>query len=248
MPVTQPAARPSFVLVHGGAHGAWCWDRLVPELEALPGVACIRAVDLPGHGTRAHEKPLVEITRADYIAAVAAAIEEDDLRDVVLVGHSMAGISVPWAATRMPERIRHLVLISTTTPPAGESVLDVMTHHPLSPIRDGIDFAKMFCNDLLPADREWLLSQLCDEPPGPQSEKVEAWEKPADLPVTYVLLERDQALAPALQREVAERLRVDRIVPFDAGHSAFVSRPRELARLLADLAGLPIDRGASHAQ
>ena len=49
---------------------------------------------------------------------------------------------------------------------------------------------------------------------------------------TYILLERDEALPPAYQREQARNANVDEVVPFDAGHSAFVSRPRELAELL----------------
>ncbi len=42
----------SFVLVHGGAHGAWCWDRLVPHLKAHSEVGNVVAVDLAGHGAR----------------------------------------------------------------------------------------------------------------------------------------------------------------------------------------------------
>ena len=43
-----------FILVHGGFHGAWCWERLVPELEACGHKAL--AIDLPGHGARAAEE------------------------------------------------------------------------------------------------------------------------------------------------------------------------------------------------
>jgi hypothetical protein len=55
---------------------------------------------------------------------------------------------------------------------------------------------------------------------------------PTGLPTTYVLLEQDEALPPDFQREQARNAGVQEIVPFDAGHSAFVSRPRELAALL----------------
>jgi len=224
-----------FVLVHGGAHSGSCWERLVPELEALPQVAGVLAVDLSGRGRRAGVRPLEEITREHYIADVVADIEGADLRDVVLVGHSLAGISVPWAAARLPERVRHLVLLSTTTPPPGRSVNDVMAEHPLSPLRRGIDFQRMFCNDLGEAEAQWLLTRLCDEPPGPLGEKVDAVSLPEGLASSFVLLERDEALPPDYQREQAATVGVDRIVPFDSGHSAFVSRPRDLAALLVGL-------------
>ena len=41
-----------FVLVHGTSFGAWCWDRVIPELERLGHTAI--AVDLPGHGEKTH--------------------------------------------------------------------------------------------------------------------------------------------------------------------------------------------------
>jgi pimeloyl-ACP methyl ester carboxylesterase len=44
---TQPAS-PTFILVHGGWHGAWCWNKVLPLLKEK-GVNAI-AIDLPGHG------------------------------------------------------------------------------------------------------------------------------------------------------------------------------------------------------
>lgn len=54
-----------FVLVHGGSHAAWCWDRLVPLLAADERVGAVVAVDLSGHGSKAKAKPLEQISRAD---------------------------------------------------------------------------------------------------------------------------------------------------------------------------------------
>lgn len=56
----------SFVLVHGAAHGAWCWERLIPILLASPQVEEVVAIDLVGHGTRIEEKPLKAICLGDY--------------------------------------------------------------------------------------------------------------------------------------------------------------------------------------
>ena len=221
----------SFVLVHGGAHGAWCWDHLVPHLRVDPRVDTVLAVDLTGHGTRLDAKPPESITVADYVDDVVHAIERADLRDVVLVGHSMAGITLPGAASRVANRIRRLIYLSTTNPPVGHSIMDSM-QHPLSPLSRGVDFQTMFCNDLDEAMTQWLFARLGEEPPGPMNEPVVAAPAAASLPSTYILLERDEALPPALQREQARNACADEIVPFDAGHSAFASRPRELAQLL----------------
>ncbi len=220
-----------FVLVHGGAHGAWCWERLVPLLATDGRVGAVVAVDLSGHGSKAKVKPLEQISRSDYVADVVTAIEAANLREVVLVGHSLAGITIPLVAAQIPERMRRVVYLSTSNPLPGQSLNQLM-EHPLSPFSRGADFREMFCNDLDAETREWLLSKIGDEPPGPLNELMPTVRLPESLPSTYILLTEDQALVPDFQREQAANAGVDEIVTLDAGHSAFASKPAELARLL----------------
>ncbi len=221
----------NFVLVHGGSHGSWCWDRLVPHLRSDARVEYVLAIDLPGHGARRNVKPLEAITLADYVDHVVREIESQNMQRVVLVGHSLAGITIPRVAARVPDRIQRLIYLSTSNPLAGQSIADLM-QHPLSPLSRGVDFHKMFCNDLDEEATAWLRSNLEPEPPGPINEPVSPVVVPSGLKSTYILLERDEALPPAFQREQAQNANVDEVVSFDAGHSAFVSRPRELADLL----------------
>jgi len=221
----------SFVLVHGGAHGAWCWDRVLPFLRSDRRVEEVVAVDLTGHGARRDAKPLEAITLDDYVGDVVREIEDRNLRDVVLVGHSLAGITIPQVAARIPDRVRRLIHLSTSYPAAGRSIDDLMKH-PLSPVSRGVDFEVMFCNDLDEETSQWLLSRLCPEPPGPMAQPLAPAPLPAGIDSIYVLLERDETLPPELQREQARAAGVREIVPFDSGHSAFASRPRELAALL----------------
>jgi len=234
----DPAAGPaeasmtSFVLVHGGAHGAWCWDRLVPALERDPRVERVLAVDLPGHGARLDVRPQAEIALGDYVDAVVGDIEAADLRGVVLVGHSLAGITVPHVAARLPDRIRRVVYLSTTNPALGHSVMDELAANPLSPISRGIDVSEAFCSDLDPATAAWLRGRLGPEPPGPMEEKVTRVAGPAWIPSTYVVLERDEVLPPAYQLEHANRIGAGEIVRLAAGHSAFASQPEALAGIL----------------
>lgn len=224
-----------FVLIHGGSHAAWCWDRLVPLLAADERVGKVVAVDLSGHGSKVDIKPLAQIRRSDYVADVVTAIEGGDLREVVLVGHSLAGITLPLAAAQIPERMRRLVYLSTSNPLPGQSLNQLM-QHPLSPFSLGADFQEMFCNDLDAETREWLLSNIGDEPPGPLSEPMPRVQLPDSLPSTYILLAQDQALVPEFQREQAANAGVDEIVTLDAGHSAFASKPAELAGILLNYA------------
>jgi pimeloyl-ACP methyl ester carboxylesterase len=220
-----------FVLVHGGSHGGWCWERLVPLLAADDRVGSVMAVDLSGHGSRANIKPIDQISRGDYVDDVVGDIESANLQDVILVGHSLAGITIPLVAARVPDRMRRLVYLSTSNPVPGQTLNQLM-QHPLSPFSLGADFKEMFCNDLDAESREWLLSRLENEPLGPMDEPMPAVTLPESMASTYILLEQDQALVPGFQREQAVNAGVDEVVTLDAGHSAFVSKPAELARLL----------------
>lgn len=221
------------VLVHGGAHGAWCWERLTPHLRASAAIGQVVAVDLLEDALALAAKPLQEVTLEDYVAGLVARIERLDLEDILLVGHSMAGITVPAVAHRIPRRIRRVIYLSSSNPPVGQSVADLMAH-PLSPLSRGLEFRQTFCNDLDEADTQWLLGNLREDPVAPFNTAVDHCALPPGIPATYVVLDRDEALPPAFQLEQARNARVDEVRHFDAGHSAFVSRPADLARLLLE--------------
>ena len=227
----EEALMSSFVLVHGASHGAWCWERVIPWLEADARVEQVVALDLPGRAALRDVKPADEITLQDYVDHVVDELDRLALRDVVLVGHSLAGLTLPPVSHRVPERLRRLVYLASSNPPKGQTVMDLMTK-PLSPISRGVSMEQMFCNDIDEETSQWLMSQLCDEPPLPMQTPVEITRPPKGVPSTYVLLEQDETLPPPYQREQAETAAVDEVVTFDSGHSAFAAKPRELAELL----------------
>ena len=109
----------TMVLVHGGGLGKECWDPLLPFLDGE-----VLAVDLPGRGNRPADLSKVGI--ADFVAAVVDDLESRDLHDVVLVGHSLAGLTIPQVAARVPDRIRALVFLSCTVPRDGQSTYDTL--------------------------------------------------------------------------------------------------------------------------
>ena len=220
-----------FVLVHGGSHGGWCWERLVSELEADVRAQEVVALDLIGHGARLDEKPLGSICLADYVDDIAGAAAALRAEDVILVGHSLAGISLPQAAARLPDLVRRAILVSASIPAEGQSLDELMTH-PQSPISLGFEPRAMFCSDLDAETADWLLSRLGPEPPGPMREPVSRGRLPASLKFSYVLLGQDRTLIPEFQRQMCRNLAIEDVVELDAGHSAMVSRPRELAEIL----------------
>jgi len=222
----------TFVLVHGGAHGAWCWEPLLGHLEG-PALA----IDLPGRAGRPGDLETLAIR--DFAEAVAGDVETADLSGVVLVGHSMAGLTIPPVLERIPDRIARVVLVACVVPREGQTLFDAMalpeSERPRSP-RDGLDpqrAREMFCSDMDAAQTRFVLDRLCPESVGVMNEPARGAGLRLPVPRSYVKLLRDQALAPAFQDEFIRNAGPGcRVHELDAGHDAMISRPRELAAIL----------------
>jgi pimeloyl-ACP methyl ester carboxylesterase len=109
-----------FVLVHGAWHAAWCWDKVVPLLEAKG--HSVDAIDLPGHGRDV--TPIAEVTLEHYAERVCCALLAEP-EPAVLVGHSMAGVMITEAAERCPAAIQTLVYLAAYLPHDGETLLNL---------------------------------------------------------------------------------------------------------------------------
>ena len=113
-----------FVLVHGAWHGAWCWDRVVPMLQGRQ--HAIHTPTLPGMGERAAELSAA-IDLQTHIADIAQYIERRDLRDVILVGHSYAGLVISGVADQLgAARLRRLIFVDALVLDSGQSLASVL--------------------------------------------------------------------------------------------------------------------------
>ena len=121
-PDTPAERRSTYVIVHGAWGGSWDWRR-VDALMSERGQRVVR-VQLTGTGERAHlNSP--DIGLGTHVMDVVNTILWEDLRDVILVGHSYGGMVITGAADRVPDRIRHLVYVDAFLPRPGESVMDI---------------------------------------------------------------------------------------------------------------------------
>ena len=214
--------RADIVLVHGAMHGAWCWDRVVPRLRADPRIAAVHAVDLPDND---------DTTLDQYVDHVVEAIERADMRNIVMVGHSLGGITVTPAANRIAARMQRLVYLTTICPPAGATVPDLVMDDPRPEMKGGMNPPDMFCTDFDDETREWLVGRLRDQPAQPLTTPITEPAPPPSIPCTYILCRRDEALTLVFQTEQAERIGAT-IVSMDAGHSPFATHPAELADVI----------------
>jgi pimeloyl-ACP methyl ester carboxylesterase len=111
----------TYVLVHGFWVGAWVWRPVADALRERGHV--VHAIDLSGLGERAHlASPEIGLTT--HIDDVVHLLEQQDLHDVVLVGHSYGGLVTAGAADRVPERVARLVYIDSGPLPNGMAQAD----------------------------------------------------------------------------------------------------------------------------
>jgi len=252
--VTAPAL--PLVLVHGGAHGAWCWDPLRPYLDEP-----VLAVDLPPATIRGHPHvtPPPEIATigvADFAASVLTDLDAAGYERVVLVGHSMGGLTIAEVARLAPSRVAHLVYVSCIVPPEGGTVIDTlpaelqpMTRAAVAAAQAGgvpmgtLDEAtirRMFCNDMDETQAAFVLDHTGAEAAAAFADRVTRRGTPTTLPATYVRLRRDQALSPDDQEAQLAALRASpggpvSVVELDTGHDVMISAPDRLAPVLEQI-------------
>ena len=237
-----------FVLVHGGHHGAWCWDKVRPELEALGHTAL--AIDLPGSGQRVEEPASFETWRA----AFRAVIEDGD----ILVGHSMGGFAISLAADEVPDKVARLIYLSAAVPieggNMGTSVSDTGDAWSKETGVAWEDFSEIvevpnqgqcvrmtrsdvanavFYHDCTPEDQAWAWAHLTPLPLGPVMETFvlpRFWA--ASIPRDYIVCTDDHSHTMADDNMFMERLGLTTSLGIISSHSPFISRPADLAKLL----------------
>jgi len=224
----------TFGLVHGVCAGAWTWELVTPHLEeAGPKVI---AVDLPCDDPDA--------TFSDYADVVREALTGTD-DDIVLVGHSLGGLTIPLVAARRP--VREIVFVCGVIPVPGKSVvdqgLDFLARDPADWQVDNGDgsfsirpeaFGAYVAQDLDPAAIGKLASLLRPQFRTPLAEQCPLESLPK-LPYRYVLCREDLFISPDWSRRASpKRLGVEPI-ELPGSHMPTHSRPEELAAvLLAD--------------
>jgi pimeloyl-ACP methyl ester carboxylesterase len=235
-----------FVLVAGAWLGAWAWDDVVPELRAAG--HGVHAVTLAGLAER-FDDPVGPQT---HVRDIVDAVEQLDLRDVVLVGHSYSGIPVGQAGLRIRDRLRRLVFVDANVPTDGVSFVGLWTavgqemvtaalpkHHGRWQMMEPGDYeGQGLSRDQI----ERIMAGSTPHPGASITDPAVLVGPLGELPATYVkcLLNGEQP-----SDDVAELLRGDawELVTMKTGHWPMFSEPGELAAVLLDAAGRQPARG-----
>jgi pimeloyl-ACP methyl ester carboxylesterase len=226
-----------FLLVHGGCHGAWCWDCVLLHLPA-------RTIDLPGHGQRVAPAGLTE--GVDAICRILS----EEAAPVTLVGHSLGGMAISGAGEAMPEKVARLIYLSALLPCDGESAATI----PVPPL--GATTATRLSDDgewtvVDPETAVPVFYQDCDAATAEHALRrigpthLDCIVTPVRLTAgrfgrsrkSYVHCLQDRAIEPAAQMAMIRRYPDIGFSALDSGHSPFLSMPAELAALLRLLGG-----------
>jgi pimeloyl-ACP methyl ester carboxylesterase len=235
----------TFVLVHGGGHGGWCYQR-VSRLLRLAGHE-VYAPTLTGLGERSHlVGPDVDLNL--HIQDVVAVLHYEDLRDAILVGHSYGGMVITGIADRAGNRIGKLVYLDAANPKNGQSLVDVagpiieMTR-PSGEVINGVELVLLPSPDAGtlygvtdPDDLAWMASRLTGHPWRCFEQKLDLREEASfskipqyHIVCTSTLATRD----PALMEEARA---AGRLWDIDTGHDLMITEPEKVADALLAVA------------
>lgn len=237
----------SYVLIHGAWHGAWCWDKVVPLLKQQGHTAI--AIDLPAHGK--DFTPLTEVSLQLYADKICEAVSQQQA-PVILVGHSLGGISITQAAEQCSSNIRKLVYLSGFLLPNGVarlgygsgvegSLLDenkTVADDKTSVCFNSAGLKDTFYHDCDADDIAKATQLTRPEPMAGIVTPVHYTEVNfGRIPRVYIECLQDKAIPLALQKRMYTETPVTQVVTMDTSHSPFFSAADELVAHLIELAG-----------
>lgn len=238
----------TFVLVHGGGHGGWCYQLVARLLQARGHI--VYAPSLPGMGEHSHLlHPGIDLNC--HIDDVAALLHYEDLHDAILVGHSYGGMVITGVADRAPERVGHRVYLDAAYPVDGESLHEHAFEN-IDPqrqtiwVENGVElvmkpdpmYAPFFgVHD--PDLAKWLTDRLTPQPWACFAQKLHFRDEAAmrAIPESHIMCTstlpgRDMAL-------LIERSQ-GRVWDIDTGHDLMITEPEWVAARLEDVAAASV--------
>ena len=233
----------TFALIHGAWHGAWCWERLLPELERRGHRAV--AVDLPC------DDPSVTIMdnakRVVDSLAGSDGVADDD--DVVVVGHSLGGITAAVVPLLRP--VRRMVLLAALVPRPGRSLHEVMRSEPDTTTEefdavprhigeggavtwDPEVAARFFYRACDPDTARWAAARLRTQVWTTSRERcpLEQWP---DCELVSIVCTEDELLRPEWSRRIARDVLGVEPIELPGGHFPMLSIPAPLAGALTSV-------------
>ena len=245
-----------YLLVHGAGQGAWSWGSVwghltapeehPPTLHKPRRANRVHPLDLPGHGADAGGDTAA-VRLEECVQAITRAVERENLKNLVLVGHGFSGSLVVQAASEMAVPPKRVVLVAGIVPAPQRPLLSACSPRTRNAFRMLSLLSSMSRQDLrLPsyAINEYLCNGIDSMEVvqmmgffGPMPTRLLKSKLPMETselpcPVTYVVLTQDKMIAPGAQGRIAERFDGVETVEIESCHQVMAQHPKELAEVL----------------
>ncbi len=219
----------TYVLIHGAWHTGELFEPVAAPIRAaghdvhLPTIAGNRPGDAKTTGLK------------EAIGSIVAYLEDNDLSDVILLGHSYGGMVITGVADAVPQRIRRLVYWNAFVPNDGECLNDMVPPHYVA-LFDAIEAAnpgqgvvlpfpiwrEAFINDGSAAEAQSAFDKLNPHPYATFTDKIALKSNPAEWEIgkSYINCTEDTALPQSLgwHPRLSEKLGLFRLVQMPGSH------------------------------
>src|ERR1700712_1426820 len=222
----------TFVLVHGGGHGGWCYQPVARRLQQRGHI--VYAPTLSGLAEREHLlSPDIDLDT--QITDIVKLLHYEDLSDVILVGHSYGGMVITGTADRTAGRVGHRVYLDAAYPTNGQSLAD---HAPVmhqarkgGRVVDGIELTlfpgkdpRSFYGVTDPVTLEWMKPRLTPHPWKCFEQKLffQDEARMREIPESHIIC---TATIPGRDMELLRSRSEGRIWDIDTGHDLMLTEP-----------------------
>jgi len=242
MPAAQAqAVRKTFVLVHGTWHGGWCWRRVADALESKG-----HKVYAPSLTGVADRPPLLtkDVNLTTHANDVANLVKWEDLKDIVLVGHSSAGFVITQAAELIGPQVSSIVYLDAFVPDVGDNLISLANPGPRKALEEAVARGDLVAKPVPAAafkvnekDRAWVDAKCTPHPLAAVVEKVSATsarEKVARK--TYI---RAKGFDSPVFDQTLARMKTTpgwKTYEVGSGHDVMVDMPDRLVEILLEVA------------
>ena len=245
-----------YLLVHGPGQGAWVWGKVwgrmtapvdhPPALHKPRRANRVHPLDLPGHGPDA-VGDTAAVRLEECVDAITRAVDQEQLRDLILVGHGVSAAIVLEAARRLPTPPKRLALVAAAVPEGRQPLISACA----GGVRSGFRLFSMLsalarqefrlprpairrylCNTMEAMEIVQILGFFGPLPTRLLHSRLSPESAAPPAPLTSIILTQDRLVPPALQRRAAQRLKSDETLEIDACHMALWQKPEAVADAL----------------
>jgi pimeloyl-ACP methyl ester carboxylesterase len=235
----------TFVLVHGGGHGGWCYQKVARLLQAKGHV--VYAPSMTGLADREHLlKPDIDLDT--HITDIAKLLFYEDLKDAIIVGHSYGGMVITGVADRATDRVGHRVYLDAAYPKNGESLYEhayQAIHAARGTLRsvDGVELVMFpdpshaaFFGVTEPQLAAWTSARLTAQPWKCFDQKLRLTNEAAmrAIPESHLIC---TSTIPGRDMALLQERSQGRVWDIDTGHDLMLTEPAWVAGKLAEIAG-----------